>query len=149
MSNTEYRWDKKFIDLCKHISTWSKDPRTKHGAIIVDEEHNIISTGYNGPPRGLDDTKVPIEAPAKYKWFAHAEANALISATKLGRSTKNCTMYQTGPSCSYCWLLIANSGITRQVRGELSSHCVSIEDVEVQQIMAKEIGIEIIDFKNS
>lgn len=138
-------WDKKFIKLAEEISTWSKDPSTKHGAVIVDDKHNIISTGYNGPPRGVDDSKVPTTRPEKYSWFCHGEANALISAGRLGRSAENCTIYQTGPSCPYCWLLIANSGIKRQVRGNLSSHCVSEEDIKVQTEMAKQIGIEIVD----
>jgi dCMP deaminase len=139
------KWDTKFIKLCKEIATWSKDPSTKHGSIIVDDNNNIVSTGYNGPPRNVDDTLVPTTRPAKYLYYCHSEANAIIAAGRLGRSVENCTIYQTGPSCSYCWLLIANSGIKRQIRGKLSSHCVTEEDLKAQQWMAKQIGIEIVD----
>lgn len=135
-------WDDYFMNLCKHVALKSKDPSTKHGSIIVDPEHNIISTGFNGPPRGVDDSIVPLTRPEKYSWFCHSEINSLTTANRTGSSLKDCTIYQTGPSCKFCWLAIANSGIRRQVCGSLSSNCVSEEDIEVQRQMAKMIGIE-------
>lgn len=137
------KWDRKFYSLCIDISKWSKDPDTKHGAIIVDKHNNIVSTGYNGPPRNIDDTKVPLTRPLKYLYFCHAEANALISAGRIGRSAENCTIYQTGQSCTYCWLLVANSGIKRVVCGNTKSKCVDPANIKVQQNMADQIGIKI------
>ena len=55
------KWDLRFIDLAKHISKWSKDPSTKVGCIIVGEDREIRSTGFNGFPRGIDDTSERLE----------------------------------------------------------------------------------------
>ena len=49
------KWDKRFLDLAKHISEWSKDPSTKVGCIVVGEDREIRSTGFNGFPRGIED----------------------------------------------------------------------------------------------
>ena len=50
------KWKKRFLKLSKEIAEWSKDPSTKVGALIISEDKNIISTGYNGFPRGIEDT---------------------------------------------------------------------------------------------
>ena len=49
-------WDKKYIDLAKHIATWSKDPSTKIGAVAIGEKGQVLAQGYNGFPRGIDDS---------------------------------------------------------------------------------------------
>ena len=49
------KWDLRFIELAKHISLWSKDPSTKVGCVVVGEDREIRSTGFNGFPRGIDD----------------------------------------------------------------------------------------------
>ena len=49
------KWDMRFIELAKHISLWSKDPSTKVGCVVVGEDREIRSTGFNGFPRGIDD----------------------------------------------------------------------------------------------
>ena len=53
--NMSDKWDKRFLDLAKHISDWSKDPSTKVGCIVVGEDREIRSTGFNGFPRGIED----------------------------------------------------------------------------------------------
>ena len=71
------KWDKRFLDLAKHISTWSKDPSTKVGSVIV-YNRRILSTGYNGFPAGVyDDPKVYANREEKNKIVIHAEENAL------------------------------------------------------------------------
>ena len=49
------KWDIRFLELAKHISGWSKDPSTKVGCIVVGEDREIRSTGFNGFPRGISD----------------------------------------------------------------------------------------------
>ena len=49
------KWDRRFIELASHIAQWSKDPSTKVGCVIVGEDREIRSTGFNGFPRGIDD----------------------------------------------------------------------------------------------
>tara|TARA_B100000614_G_scaffold120032_1_gene107586 strand:- start:48 stop:251 length:204 start_codon:yes stop_codon:yes gene_type:complete len=55
------KWDRRFIDLALHISGWSKDPSTKVGCVVVGEDREIRSTGFNGFPRGIDDSMERLE----------------------------------------------------------------------------------------
>ena len=50
------KWDRRFIDLALHISNWSKDPSTKVGCVVVGADREIRSTGFNGFPRGIEDS---------------------------------------------------------------------------------------------
>ena len=49
------KWDRRFLDLAAHIATWSKDPSTKVGCVVVGSDREIRSTGFNGFPRGISD----------------------------------------------------------------------------------------------
>ena len=109
-------WDKKYIDLAKHIATWSKDNSTKVGAVIVSEENRIISTGYNGMPIGANDSiESRYEKKMKYYFFEHAERNAIYSCANSGVSTKNATIYVQYYPCADCARAIIQSGIKRLV----------------------------------
>lgn len=50
-------WDKRFLDLAEHISTWSKDPSTKVGAVLVNDQKIVVGLGYNGFSRGVEDSE--------------------------------------------------------------------------------------------
>jgi len=113
------RWDQYFLDIANVVKTKSKDIHTQIGVVIVNEDHTIISTGYNSFPRGINDN-VPErqERPEKYFWFEHAERNAIYNAARTGVSTLGCTMYMTcGESCTDCARAIINAGITTVVLG--------------------------------
>lgn len=88
-----------FIKIAKDIASLSKDPSTKVGAVIVDEDHRIISTGYNGFPAGCDESQLTWERPMKYLTVIHAELNALIFAR---RELTNCRIYITHGPCESC-----------------------------------------------
>lgn len=108
-------WDKKFLNLCETIESWSKDS-TPVSAIIVDDDNTIVSTGYNGFPRGIDDNQPWMhERPEKYIFTAHAEQNSIFNAARSGRATKNCTLYLKWFPCHECARAIIQSGITRVV----------------------------------
>lgn len=111
------KWDLRFLRLAKEISTWSKDPSSKIGAVIVDPEtRRILSTGYNGFPRGIKDDDRLLNRDEKYPLIVHAEKNAIYNATWNGVSLKGSTIYVTGlPVCSGCALGIIQVGITRVV----------------------------------
>jgi dCMP deaminase len=105
-------WDKKFIELSKHISEWSKDKKKKVGAVIVDEDNRIISTGFNGLPILCNDDDDSRHIKPKKNFFSvHAEANAIFYCAKAGVKTKGCTMYITWFPCSSCAKAIIQSGI--------------------------------------
>lgn len=107
------KWDKRFLELAKLVGSWSKDPSTKVGAVIVDENNRIVSVGYNGFPRGIEDNKRLLDREEKYDIIVHAEVNALMFANK---SVEGCTLY-TWPfqPCSRCAGLIIQSGVKRVV----------------------------------
>jgi len=109
----DIKWDQRFLELAKLVSTWSKDPSTKVGAVITDDRR-IISVGYNGFPEGvLDSAERYSNREIKYKYMVHAERNALLFANT---SVKGMTLY-TYPfmPCSECAGMIIQSGIKRVV----------------------------------
>lgn len=107
------KWDLRFIELAKLIGSWSKDPSTKVGAVIVDDNNRIVSVGYNGFPQGIIDDERLQDRETKYKMIVHGEINAILFANK---SVANCTLY-TIPfePCPRCAGLIIQSGIKRIV----------------------------------
>lgn len=108
------KWDKRFLRLAREISSWSKDPSTKVGAVIVDDNNRIISVGYNGFPQGVEDSEERLlDRQKKYDIIVHGEMNAILFANK---SLVGCTLY-TWPfePCSKCAGVIIQSGIKRVV----------------------------------
>ena len=78
------KWDARFLDLAKHISDWSKDPSTKVGCVVVGEDREVRSTGFNGFPRGIEDTAARLnDRSQKYPMICHAEENAIMHACLL------------------------------------------------------------------
>lgn len=141
-------WDTYFLGLAFYVSVKSKDPSTKCGCILIGDKHQVVSTGYNGLPRGLDDdVEDRKERPAKYHWFEHAERNAIYNASLNGLVTKGCTAYITAPPCSDCARAIVQSGIIKIVTPtphSLSSKEASSrwrESLEVSKEMLKEANI--------
>lgn len=110
----EAKWDARFIALAEHVAGWSKDPSTKVGAVIVDEQRRVIALGYNGFPRGVDDAPERYADRAiKYPMVVHAELNAILNA--LG-PVEGCTLYVTPLApCAECAKAIIQSGIRRVI----------------------------------
>ena len=109
------RWVEYFRTLAHTVKLKSKDNNTQIGAIIVGKDKEIVSTGYNSFPRGIDDFKKERqEKPEKYFWFEHGERNAIYNAARIGVSTKGTTMYLScGIPCADCTRGIINAGIAR------------------------------------
>jgi dCMP deaminase len=116
---SQQRWDQYFIDIANVVRTKSKDPSTTIGAVIVGQEKQTVSTGFNGFPRGLDETDPSRwERPIKYQYVEHAERNAIYNAARTGVSLVGCTLYLVGmgpPSvpCTECARGIIQAGIVR------------------------------------
>ena len=107
------KWDARFLDLAKHISDWSKDPSTKVGCVVVGEDREIRSTGFNGFPRGIEDTAARLnDREQKYPMICHAEENAIMHAARIGMSLKDCTAYVTWPPCTRCARSLIQAGIS-------------------------------------
>lgn len=109
---SQRNWDKRWFDLVTLVSTWSKDRSTGCGAAIIDDRNVVVSLGWNGFPRGInDDVEVRHERPTKYGWTEHAERNAIYNAAANGHKTVGCTMYLTLFPCADCARAIIQSGI--------------------------------------
>lgn len=106
-------WNLRFMDLAQQVSTWSKDPSKKIGAVVVGPKRQILSTGYNGFPRGIEDTHDRLnDRDLKYKYVVHAEMNAIYNATYTGTSLDGASMYVYGlPICHECAKGIIQVGI--------------------------------------
>ena len=106
------KWNKRFIEIADlQIAQWSKDSSSKVGAVIV-KDRVILSTGYNGLPRGCNDNiEERHERPEKYHWFIHAELNSIINAARQGISTVGADMYVNWYVCDRCAGNIVNAGI--------------------------------------
>ena len=112
MSN-HISWDEYFMGVALLSAKRSKDPNTKVGACIVNQEKKIVGIGYNGFPIGINDDEFPWGksgeyVDTKYPYVVHAEPNAILNATS---TLKNCTIYVTLFPCCECAKLIIQSGI--------------------------------------
>ena len=106
-------WDKRFLDLAKHISKWSKDPSTQVGCVVVGPDRELRSTGFNGLPRGIEDNNERLNnREIKYPLICHAEENAIMHAARIGMSLKGCTAYVTWPPCTRCARSLIQAGIS-------------------------------------
>lgn len=108
-------WQDRYLNLAKEISTWSKDPSRKIGAVAVGEKGQILAQGYNGFPRGiLDSADRYNDRPTKYKYVVHAEMNVIFNASLNGVSLDGADLYVYGlPVCSECAKGIIQVGIKK------------------------------------
>jgi len=107
--NKPLSWEEYFMTLALVASMKSKDPSTQVGAVVADNQtKKVISSGYNGFPRYLDDDKIPQTRPEKYLYVVHAELNAILHAR---RELNNCTLYATVFPCCECMKAIIQTGI--------------------------------------
>ena len=142
-------WTDYFLNIAEQIKLKSKDEKTQIGAIIVGEDNEVLSTGYNSFPRGLDDN-VPErqERPEKYFWFEHAERNAIYNAARVGTRLKGSTIYLTaGLPCTDCARGIINSGIKKvYCKSVCTTHNAEkwAEERERTEAMFDECGIDVI-----
>jgi dCMP deaminase len=110
----DYTWHRRFINLAKEYSTWSKDPSTQVGAVAIDPNtRRVLSGGYNGFPRGIEDTDERLNnRDLKHSLVVHAEMNLIYNATRSGISLEGSHLYVWGlPVCSECAKGIIQTGI--------------------------------------
>lgn len=115
------RWDRYFLTVAQAVSTASKDPSTKVGAVIVRPDKTMASFGYNGFPRGIADTDERLNnREVKYDLVVHGEINAILTARE---PLHGYTLY-TWPfiTCKRCSLHVIQAGIKRVVAPELPDH---------------------------
>ncbi len=137
-------WDSRFLEMAELVASWSKDPSTKVGAVIVDEDRRVLSLGYNGFPLGLSDDKRLDNREIKYKMIVHAECNALLFCSE---PPVGATIY-TYPfmPCPKCAGMIIQTGITRVVSYKSNNERWS-EEFALSRNMFKEAGIELLEYE--
>lgn len=139
------KWDQRFLKLAGHIAGWSKDPSTQVGCVVVGEDREIRSTGFNGFPRGIaDDAERLGDRDQKYPLICHAEENAIMHAARIGLSLKGCTAYVTWPPCTRCARSLIQAGVVEVVYPADSSVPERWqEDFEMSTAMMDEAGVSI------
>ncbi|MBI31603.1 MAG: deoxycytidylate deaminase [Euryarchaeota archaeon] len=137
------KWDQRFIDLALHISNWSKDPSTKVGCVVVGADREIRSTGFNGFPRGIEDSMERLEdREMKYPLICHAEENAIMHAARIGISLKDCVAYVTWPPCTRCARSLIQAGVVEVVfPKDIDIPERWVEDFDRSLSMMKEAGV--------
>lgn len=139
------KWHKRFIELAKTIARYSKDPRTKVGAVIVDDEKRIVSMGYNGFPRKVLDLEERLnDRKEKLKYIVHAELNAILNAKRDLEGT-TIYVYPYFP-CNECAKAIIQSGVRRVITTGIVDDNWK-DSVEASKKMFDEAGVVVEIFK--
>ena len=121
MTSNLNKWDERFIRIAYEVASWSKDPGTKVGVVLV-TDRRIIATGYNGFPQNISDSFDRYEdRETKLAYTVHAEVNAILNAAKNGSPTASSTLYVTFPPCVRCSTAVIQAGVTHVVRPVLSA----------------------------
>lgn len=152
MKRSDYiSWDEYFMGIAILSAQRSKDNSTQVGACIVNNEHKIVSVGYNGMPTGCSDDDMPWEREGdssldtKYPFVCHAELNAILNSNigNLG----GCTVYVTLFPCNECAKAIIQSGIKRVVY--FSNKYADTESVKASYILFKKCGVAVDEYQPS
>jgi len=110
-------WDEYFMSIALLSCMRSKDPSTQVGACIVNDLNHIVGVGYNGFPKGCEDTVFPWERDGdfletKYPYVVHAEQNAILNSSA---SVRGARIYVSLFPCHECAKYIIQSGITEMI----------------------------------
>ena len=138
-------WHFRFLDMAHLVSTWSKDPSTKVGAVIVDKNKRVVSTGFNGFPKGIHDFSFRYEnKDLKYQMILHAERNAILFAQ---RDLTDCTMYLWPVQCcAECAAMVIQSGIKQVVVPDIDIVISTKwrESFKIAEMMFNEAGVKVV-----
>lgn len=149
MSGNDLSWDEMFILQAALIAQKSKDPSTKVGCIIVNDDNVILSTGFNGFPRGINENvEHRWRRPEKYNWVEHAERNAIYNAARVGVQLNGARAYLNWEPkpCADCTRALIQAGIkeiigpNRTFTGKGAGKHYSIDHAE---LMLDEVGIKV------
>jgi dCMP deaminase len=141
----QQKWDRRYLRLAEQVSTWSKDPSSKIGAVAIGHKGQVLSQGYNGFARGIREDLTPRweNKEWKYKFIVHAEMNAIYNATYNGVSLDGSTLYIWGlPCCSDCAKGVIQVGVKRVVMPKKDYPERWIESFKLSETMFREAGVE-------
>ena len=119
MIKSNISWDEYFMGIAVLSCERSKDPNTKVGACIVDENKKVVSIGYNGMPSGCDESQLSWNRgeglDSKYLYVCHAEFNAILNTRNGTSALRGCTLYVTLFPCNECTKAIIQTGLKEVV----------------------------------
>lgn len=139
------KWDGRFMQMAELVASWSKDPSTKVGAVVVRPDRTIASVGYNGFPRGvMDQIDRYANRKVKYQLVVHAEANAILNAKG---PVVGHTLYGTLFPCCECAKLIIQAGIKEMIVPSLERLPRYEESMKASELMFREAGIVLREHK--
>lgn len=95
------KWDNRFLDMANLVSSWSKDPSTQVGCVLVHDKR-VIATGMNGFSPGISDDDRLTRRADKYPLINHAEEACILNCARAGVSTMDATLYVNLHPCSGC-----------------------------------------------
>lgn len=140
------KWDGRFIELAQVVATWSKDPSSQIGAVIVRPDKTVASVGFNGFPKGCDDAEeIYADRPRKYSRVVHAEENAVLHTHE---PLDGYIIYVTAPPCDRCTASIIQTGIKTIKHAGFPGGTPERWQtaIESSQQMCSEAGVEVISF---
>lgn len=143
-------WDTYFMEIAKLTSRRSKDPCTQVGAVIVNQQHRIVGTGYNGFPNNIDDSLLPWGKDSddplknKYLYVCHGEMNAIMNCNS---STNGSTMYVTLHPCVECMKLIIQAGIDKVIFLEYPKR-LDRPEYKASQILARFANVRMLNYRD-
>ena len=152
----QLNWDEYFMGMAVLSSLRSKDPSTKVGAVIVNDEKKVVSIGYNGMPRHIEDEDLTWNKgeglDSKYLYVCHAELNAILNARN-GSSLANWTVYVTLFPCNECTKALIQVGIKEVVYlddkygdtigVQASKKMLTLAGIKYRQFEGKEVDIQV------
>ncbi len=137
-------WDEWALSICDAVAGRSKDQSTQLGAVILGPDHEALSFGYNSFPRGIiDGVLARQKRPEKYKWFVHAEANAIYGAARAGTALKGGTIYCQWLPCPNCAMGIIQAGLIQVVVKSLTVPERWVADMTISTVMLQEAGVNV------
>lgn len=137
------KWSERYLNLAKEISTWSKDPSKKIGAVAVGSKGQVLSQGFNGFPRGIKDSDKRLNVrEEKYRYVVHGEMNCIYNACHNGVSLDGATLYVYGlPVCSECAKGVIQVGIKKVIMQYEDAVPTWEESYKITEAMFKEAGV--------
>lgn len=139
--NLNNRWVSRYLNLAKEISSWSRDPSTKVGAVIVRPDKTVASLGFNGLPKGVEDLEERLNnRDTKYAFTVHGEKNAILHARER-MDGYSLFVYPFMP-CADCAGAIIQSGIKTVVSLECDNKRWN-ESFDFSKQMFSEAGVEL------
>ena len=156
MEKAKINWDEYFMGIAELSALRSKDPNTKVGACIVDEDKKVVSIGDNGMPRNCDESELSWNKgeglDSKYLYVCHAEFNAILN-TRNNAALRGCTLYVTLFPCNECSKAIIQTGIKEvvyadnkykeQIATQASLKMLTLAGVKVRRYEGRKLKISV------